>query len=102
MATRYEIALAFLNDPSRVRLYTNAERASTPCPNWNCGAKPGEKCNTRDGKPHPERVNLETPRSEDETRAILEKLARRYSTTHNPMESYGPRSYPRAPKSSVA
>ena len=74
-----------------VTLYTNAERASAPCP--ACKAPQGTKCTGR--KPCKERRNLDTPRSEDDVLAILEKLANRYARPHNPMESYGPRRYPR-------
>jgi hypothetical protein len=39
-----------------------------------------------------------TPRSDDELLDLLEKLARQYARPHNPMESYGPARYQRAPK----
>ena len=83
-----------------VTLYTNAERSSNPCP--ACGALPGKACTfpTRKGpekrsEAHEERRNLLTPRSEDELLDLLEKLARKAARAYDPMESYGPRRYPR-------
>ena len=70
--SRYEEAMEFLLGPN-VNLYTNAER--------------NERRGTGEGDA--------PPRSEDDLLKILEKLARRYATSHNPMESYGPRRYPR-------
>lgn len=99
MASRFDEAMAFLLG-SGVTLYTNAERAAAPCP--ACGATQGKPCTfpTRKGKekrgePHEGRRNLLTPRSEDELLDLLEKLARKYARPHDPMESYGPRRYPR-------
>ena len=78
--SQFAVALAFLTDPTRVRFYTNAERAALPCP--VCGARPGEKCKdykVKLSKSHPERVNLTAPRSQDEQDALIEKLANKYA-----------------------
>ena len=94
--SRYEEAMAFLLGPC-VNLYTNAERSAQPCP--ACGAAQGRPCQRYDGSkttaPHEERRNLLTPRSEEELLKILEKLARKYAQSHNPMADFGPRRYPR-------
>lgn len=97
--SRFDEAMDFLLDPSRVTLYTNAQRSAAPCP--VCFAPQGKPCTSptrkgkvRRGESHEERRNLQTSRSEDELLEILEKLARRYAQSHNPMESYGPRRYP--------
>jgi len=97
--SRYEEALAFLSDPARVTLYTNAERASAPCP--ECGAEGKAPCiafgnRRRRDTPHDERIAYKTPRSDDEQRALVEALARRYArgTYPAPLASYGPGTYP--------
>lgn len=94
--SRFDEAMDFLLDPARVTLYTNAERAASPCP--ACKAPQGKKCMRYDGspatEPHEERRNLGTPRSDEETLDLLEKLARKYARPHDPMASFGPRNYP--------
>ena len=99
MASRFDEAMAFLLDQSKVTLYSNAERSAAPCP--ECFAPQGKPCTfpTRKGKekrgePHEERRNQLTPRSEDELLDLLEKLARKYARPYDPMESFGPRNYP--------
>ena len=94
--SRFDEAMSFLLGEG-VTLYTNAERSAAPCP--ACHAPQGKPCQRYDGSkttaPHEERRNLLTPRSDEELMAILEKLARKYARAHDPMESYGPRRYPR-------
>ncbi len=98
MSDRYIEALAFLTDPSRVKIYTNEERGARPndprdCP--VCHARPGAPCRGEGGhklaRPHPDRRVM---RSSEETDRIIEALARRYARAYDPMESYGPRKYP--------
>jgi hypothetical protein len=69
---RFDEAMAFLLGPC-VTLYTNAERSERR------GAGQGDA----------------PPRSDDELLDLLEKLARKYARPVDPMESYGPRRYPR-------
>ena len=94
--SRFDEAMTFLLGEG-VTLYTNAERAAAPCP--ACKAPQGKKCQRYDGsptsEPHEERRNLLNPRSDEELLALLEKLARKYARSHDPMESYGHRRYPR-------
>ena len=97
--TRYDEAIQFLCDPARVKFYGDKRRAATPCPSMYCGQRGAAPCVDRAGRPlpefHPERAALMLPRNSEVWKQIVEKLARRYAASYDPMRVYGPRRYPR-------